>query len=117
MNREVLTFLPLDYHANLAWEIDTSLCDKARDVYYQKNIQEQPKKFLVYLHVGSAGYKTGRKLLFKEDAWKYRYDIARFLEDEELKNRVRALLSGMKVLRPIVTVKAGSKCVPFKFDI
>ena len=85
----IVTVLPLDYHANLAWNIPLEDCIKAKELYLTapvEDMQTQPASnatlFVISGHFLDGGGKQKTKVLQKLSSLPYENDIKKLLSDQ-----------------------------------
>lgn len=87
----VITILPLQYHANLAWVISEAQCDQAKKLVVSippESIQTReevpPAVVVISCHFIDENGNQKSKILCKKDSAAYKFDLNRVIADEEI---------------------------------
>lgn len=85
----VVTILPLDYHANLAWKITPEDCTKAKELSINATVEHvqtqstySPTVFIVRAHFLDGEGKQKTKVIQKISSASYENDVNRLLSDQ-----------------------------------
>ena len=124
----VVTILPLDYHANLAWKVTQQQCEVAKKLWLEfkstllarQAHEKLDSKFLVTaMYLNEAG-ATKSKLLQKVPAANYQYSPVKLVKDL-LQTTEIARLAQTKGLEPAniygVSIRLGNDGCPMFFDL
>jgi hypothetical protein len=124
----IVTVLPLDFHATLAWPVSTDQCAAARDAFTRSAslvdelAQPPPRQtsFRVTVHFLDANGRPKAKLGAKFDASDYNFDTARLVSEKDFITTVLDSAEEAGIPRSTVssiTVRLGKKNpVPFSIE-
>lgn len=117
----VVTILPLDYHANLAWSIDEETQNKAKEKALSlKKVSEcknqPPQSYLIYAHyVNEEGkYKSVKLTSYK--AADYEHEFTKFINSAPWEKELEALLLNKNIHADSLsdlTAREGNRGCPF----
>jgi hypothetical protein len=123
----VVTILPLEYQANLAWQVTEQDCVKARDIVLGTTYEEQSLKatskasaFVISGHYldGEGNQKT--KVILKTGSGIYGNEIKAFLSDQSIFSRLDELAVA-KAIDPErmfgVSIRLGRHGEPIAIDL
>lgn len=123
----VITILPLDYHENLAWEISTADCDRAKEIFLsaqsavdEPRVRDTPKVFVIkgYFLDGNGQQKT--KLLLKVPSNPYECDLKKLLDDNAIFQAIdeAASVKGIPLERMFaISIRHGNSGAPVAVDL
>ncbi len=123
----VITVLPLDYHANLAWHVTPEDCARAKDLYINapvENVQIQPASgatvFLISGHYIDDKGKQKTKVIQKISSKAYKNDVKQFLSDQVAFSKIN-VFAAEKGIEPKnmfrITIRLGNKGEPITIDL
>lgn len=123
----VVTILPLEYQANLAWQITDQDCAKAREILLNAPRAALPLKtesdashFILSSHFVDSEGNQKTKVLFKRGSWRYGNDIKAFLSDPAAFSNLDELArsKGIDPMRMFsVSIRLGNKGDPILIDL
>ncbi len=123
----VVTVLPLDYHANLAWDISPEDCTRAKGLCInvppedsQTQSISQATVFVISAHFidGEGNQKT--KVVQKISSASYKNDVRHLLSDKAVFSKldVFATEKGIDTSRVFgITIRLGNKGAPITIDL
>ena len=123
----VVTILPLEYHANLAWSVSSEDCSKAKDIFLNATaeiLSKQPVSnaslFIVSGHYldGEGNQKT--KVLRKFSSIPYENDVKKLLFDQSMLSNLDSFAEekGIDPKRMFgITIRLGNHGAPIAIDL
>jgi hypothetical protein len=122
----VVTILPLDYHKNLAWEIETADCDKAKNMYVhapaieKRQTTSEPKIFMIRGHYLDHSGTQKTKVLVKTPCAPYGNNLKEFIRDKCIFENITQLAIA-KDIDPdsmfSVSIRLGNDGAPIVIDL
>jgi len=123
----VVTILPLDYHANLAWSISPEECSKAKELFFsvpQEEVKSHKKfdavQFVISIHYLDDNGKQKTKVLKKISSQPYNNKIKNLLTDESFFTKLDMFITehGLDARQVFgISIRLGSHGVPVFVDL
>jgi hypothetical protein len=120
----VVTILPLEYHANLAWRVADADCTKARSLVLAAppdlRSALKPTAFVVTAHHLTAEGRQKAKIILKAASAAYHDDLKQFLTSRDVFSNMGtfAAAKGIDPARMFaISVRHGNKGDPIRIDL
>lgn len=123
----IVTVLPLDYHANLAWSVPPEDCIKAKKLYLNapvEDAQTQPASnatlFVISGHFLDGGGNQKTKVLQKLSSLPYENDIKKLLSDQDYFAKLDLLAAekGIDAKRMFgISIRLGNHGAPIAIEL
>lgn len=123
----VVTILPLEYQANLAWQVSDEDCVKAREILLSALKEESTQQtisastlFMVSGHFIDSEGNQKTKVILKTASASYQNDIKAFLSDDLLFSKLNELAEskGINARQMFgISIRLGNRGAPILIDL